>query len=126
MNKCVNIKSCTWWWCKTYSECLLYEHKRRKLMILSLKPSIGKRTRKRVEKAEQGIQRAYKTYKIPIKEWKVKIINRDKCCQLCGATEYLTVDHIKPKSKGGMNEDDNLQALCIRCNCKKYKPKYKS
>ena len=40
-------------------------------------------------------------------------------CALCGATNkerLLDVDHIKPRSKGGKNEYDNLQVLCSKCN----------
>ena len=33
--------------------------------------------------------------------------------------ELLTVDHIKPKSKGGTNELDNYQPMCLTCNQKK-------
>ena len=39
-------------------------------------------------------------------------------CALCGATKKerpLDVDHIKPRSKGGKNEYDNLQVLCSKC-----------
>jgi ATP adenylyltransferase len=40
-------------------------------------------------------------------------------CALCGATKKdmpLHVDHIKPRSKGGKTEYENLQVLCARCN----------
>ncbi|MGL4943487.1 MAG: HNH endonuclease [Thermoguttaceae bacterium] len=28
----------------------------------------------------------------------------------------MHVDHIVPRSKGGTNDDDNLQTLCQKCN----------
>lgn len=40
-------------------------------------------------------------------------------CALCGATKnetILDVDHIKPRSKGGTNDIENLQVLCAKCN----------
>lgn len=40
-------------------------------------------------------------------------------CALCGATKNerpLDVDHIKPRSKGGMTVRENLQVLCAKCN----------
>lgn len=51
-----------------------------------------------------------------------EILARDKwtCCS-CGRTvkEHnitLHVDHIIPRSKGGTDSRDNLQALCMKCN----------
>ena len=43
-----------------------------------------------------------------------------KCC-LCGSTENLHVDHIKPRSRFPALEldPDNLQVLCQRCNLAK-------
>ena len=29
---------------------------------------------------------------------------------------YLEVDHVQPRSRGGSNHPDNLQSLCRRCN----------
>ncbi len=40
-------------------------------------------------------------------------------CAQCGATKKERppdVDHIKPRSKGGKNEYENLQILCSKCN----------
>ena len=41
-------------------------------------------------------------------------------CAACGTTDSLTVDHIKPTSAGGKHDWDNLQVLCLSCNCKKW------
>jgi 5-methylcytosine-specific restriction endonuclease McrA len=47
----------------------------------------------------------------------MNVINiRSKCCAFCGATKNLTIDHIKPLSKGGKNELENIQVLCWECN----------
>jgi ATP adenylyltransferase len=40
-------------------------------------------------------------------------------CALCGATKNdrpLDIDHIKPRSRRGKNEEENLQVLCAKCN----------
>lgn len=50
-----------------------------------------------------------------------RILRRDGfVCQICGRGQadgvVLHVDHIKPVSKGGKTEPDNLRTLCDRCN----------
>ena len=43
-------------------------------------------------------------------------------CALCGVTKKerpLHVDHIKPRSRGGKTEYENLQVLCSKCNLTK-------
>ena len=43
-------------------------------------------------------------------------------CALCGVSadlRALEVDHIVPRSRGGTDNPDNLQALCYRCNAMK-------
>lgn len=57
---------------------------------------------------------------------KERIFNKcnGKCC-FCGMRlqmenpdkkNYMTIDHIVAKCKGGTNRDENLQALCWTCN----------
>ena len=49
-----------------------------------------------------------------------EIFERDGyVCRLCGSGERLTIDHIKPFSKGGKTENNNLQTLCFACNLEK-------
>ena len=42
------------------------------------------------------------------------------CCMYCGQGAEqganLTLDHIKPVSKGGTNDESNLLTCCMRCN----------
>jgi hypothetical protein len=40
-------------------------------------------------------------------------------CRHCGDWRNLSVDHLIPRSAGGTNDPDNLQALCRRCNSRK-------
>jgi hypothetical protein len=59
--------------------------------------------------------------KIP-KKVRETILERDgRCCQECGDTYDLTIDHkIVPWSEGGSSTDPaNLQVLCRSCNSRK-------
>jgi len=48
---------------------------------------------------------------------KKKIFERDGgICLCCGSTNNLTLDHVIPKSLGGINKAKNLQTLCFWCN----------
>lgn len=43
-------------------------------------------------------------------------------CELCGISNQerqLDVDHIRPVSKGGSNDESNFQVLCRKCNAQK-------
>ena len=43
----------------------------------------------------------------------------DWTCQYCGARSNLTVDHVVPRSKGGLSTWDNIVASCAPCNRRK-------
>jgi 5-methylcytosine-specific restriction endonuclease McrA len=42
-------------------------------------------------------------------------------CLMCNRSDVrLTVDHVIPLSKGGLNVIENIQPLCLSCNSKKH------
>ncbi len=43
----------------------------------------------------------------------------DYSCVYCGSEDDLTLDHVKPKSKGGKNTWENLVTCCGQCNLTK-------
>jgi 5-methylcytosine-specific restriction endonuclease McrA len=51
------------------------------------------------------------------------IFRRDNhSCQYCGCeldSQSATIDHILPRSKGGMHKWENVVACCLKCNRKK-------
>lgn len=40
-------------------------------------------------------------------------------CLRCREIKSLSVDHVIPLCDGGLNTIDNIQPLCVDCNCKK-------
>lgn len=49
-----------------------------------------------------------------------RIYRRDNYqCVYCGSRKELTLDHVIPKSRGGLNDWTNLVTSCSKCNIKK-------
>jgi len=56
-----------------------------------------------------------------------RVLNRDGCCQQCGSTDHLEVDHVVPYAEAmragwpieAIDSEDNGQALCRRCHSQK-------
>jgi 5-methylcytosine-specific restriction endonuclease McrA len=56
--------------------------------------------------------------KIPLN--RQNILKRDNSiCQYCGTNSDLTLDHVIPKSRGGLSDWSNLITACKKCNSKK-------
>lgn len=53
---------------------------------------------------------------IKAKDWKAMVMKYNHKCLRCGAEKPLTVDHVIPLSKGGLNTIENVQPLCMECN----------
>ncbi|MEM7554186.1 MAG: HNH endonuclease [Cyanobacteria bacterium P01_A01_bin.84] len=58
--------------------------------------------------------------------WKVPPVNRREVlrrdhytCQYCGSRKHLTLDHVLPRSKGGLHVWDNIVTACEKCNSRK-------
>lgn len=55
-----------------------------------------------------------------LQEWNMLLDQYNHTCLRCGCNDCkLTVDHIKPLSKGGDNTINNIQPLCSVCNSSK-------
>jgi hypothetical protein len=77
------------------------------------------------QKTLSAAKRAHTAYQ-PTGEWcrkdkRLAIHLRDGlACVWCGATledgMVFSLDHAKPKSKGGSNDGSNLISACLRCN----------
>lgn len=59
----------------------------------------------------------------PERMWKIPPVNRREVlkrdqhrCQYCGSHRRLTLDHVIPRSKGGLHTWDNVVAACEPCN----------
>lgn len=56
------------------------------------------------------------------REWRDLCAFYEHRCLCCGeqfSLDALTVDHVVPLSRGGLNTIDNLQPLCMNCNRRK-------
>ena len=51
---------------------------------------------------------------------KVKL-QTGQCCNYCGATQHLSLDHIFPQARGGSDNPENLVYACRTCNSSKGK-----
>jgi 5-methylcytosine-specific restriction endonuclease McrA len=40
-------------------------------------------------------------------------------CQYCGTTRHLTIDHVIPRSRGGVSSWENVVTSCAPCNVRK-------
>jgi 5-methylcytosine-specific restriction endonuclease McrA len=58
--------------------------------------------------------------------WKIPAVSRREVfrrdrhvCQYCGSTHPLTLDHVLPRSRGGLHRWENVVTACVTCNGRK-------
>lgn len=70
-----------------------------------------------------AVIRIYKYIRIPYKDVELSrqnVFKRDSyCCQYCGTTKNLTLDHVLPRSRKGRSSWTNLVTACKNCNARK-------
>lgn len=94
---------------------ILYEYSKK------IKFRIEKSIAKILEKEDMISLIGKKTYKLnyDVHSFREFIVNReDKKCHYCGK-KGKTVDHVIPKSKGGLTTPKNCVCACEKCNTKK-------
>ena len=70
-----------------------------------------------VMKLMKLIRTIYRT-KVPFSKKNVMV--RDGfICQYCGSNKQLTIDHVRPRCRGGKSTFENCVAACKNCNNKK-------
>jgi len=53
-------------------------------------------------------------------EWRAILRKHGGKCAYCGSNQDIHKDHIIPISRGGSDGADNIQPLCVHCNCSKW------
>lgn len=66
------------------------------------------------------------THSDPKRQWKLPPVSRREVfrrdshtCQYCGSKTRLTLDHVIPRSKGGLHTWENVTTACESCNSQK-------
>lgn len=81
---------------------------------------VGKLSRRRANAKTQAKRKGHGD--LNMKGFIAKCADLQWVCQICGkilTPETVTLDHIVPIARGGRNNLENLQPLCLHCNCKK-------
>lgn len=73
---------------------------------------LQKNRRRAVERGAPGYLSA--------REWRSVKRKYGNRCAICRGKRKLTIDHIRPLSRGGTNYPDNIQPLCGPCNSRKH------
>lgn len=105
-DSCIEITNCNYWFCRTNNKCLL-GNRPKIAKIIAVQENNVKNPNKI---KRRRIHHAVRNY----------VFERDnKKCVKCKTTKNLTIDHIIPLSKGGLDLVPNFQTMCKSCNIKK-------
>src|SRR6202020_1221113 len=114
----------------TYEPINVCTVRRAVVLLLKEKAEVIEQSERQLHSANSSITRPavirLVTYvKVPRDSQRRKITRRavfardDWTCQYCGSRAQLTVDHVVPRSKGGLSTWDNIVASCAPCNRRK-------
>jgi len=134
-------------YCKTCSRTYHQSEKGKKIQVEYKRSERGKEAAKRYQQSNKGIQKVKRFWQsekgkdtqrrinatrrtrknqsggsYTAREWYILCEYYDFHCLKCGGQftfDKLTLDHIKPVSKGGSSNIWNLQPLCGKCNASK-------
>lgn len=107
---------------KNFSDEERIEYNRKKLVYIKKNPKQRQEV-VAIDFANGKVKKLDVEGKLIVKQWrdlKTKYNYMCLCCKLQESEISLTVDHIIPFSKGGLNIVDNIQPLCVCCNKIKY------
>jgi 5-methylcytosine-specific restriction endonuclease McrA len=51
--------------------------------------------------------------------WQLTVKAHDRCCAYCGQRRKLVIEHVRPVSRGGRTDVDNIVPACAACNSAK-------
>lgn len=46
-------------------------------------------------------------------------LKAERCCSYCGSRDFLSIDHLLPRTRGGSDSGENLVLACKPCNTSK-------
>ena len=87
------------------------------IIIMSQAPS--KFLQRQVMRNNQRAKERRQHERIKASEWRAICASWQDRCACCHTLGHLSIDHIKPLSRGGKNLARNVQPLCMDCNTKK-------
>lgn len=91
-------------------------------LVLTLSGQVAQERQKLAQQAakKKHSQRRRAQFARKSDQLMLSLIERDGYkCAVCGGFEDLTIDHLKPLSKGGGDDLDNLKIYCRACNSAK-------
>ena len=100
---------------KTIRDLIFWQYSK----IISESAGFGKKNYGFIMSRFKKLQKGEIQWSSSIREWIKENENRD-ICNYCGKTKHdLTIEHILPLSKGGIDHPDNAIWVCKDCNLKK-------
>jgi len=82
---------------------------------------VPKETREARCRFRQNYRHLYRSVSddLTFEQWQTILSIHGHCCYYCGASHLITMDHVKPLSKGGLHTASNVVPACKSCNSRR-------